>query len=147
MSREKRMNDFYMGVALSCSEMSRAERLKVGAIVVKNDNIISFSWNGTPAGWSNVCEEEVITEYESHTESELITKPEVLHAEENALMKLAKSIESGYGAKMYVTHAPCMQCAKLIYSAGITKVYYREQYRSIKGLEFLQKCNVEVEQL
>lgn len=136
MNREKRMDDFYMRVALSCLEMSRAERLKVGAIVVKNENIVSFSWNGTPAGWDNVCEDENGK-----------TKPEVSHAEENALTKLAGSHESGKDAHIYITHSPCLSCAKLIYNTGISKVYYRHEYRSKDGLDFLTKCGIEVKQI
>jgi len=103
-----RMKKFYMGIADDCAKMSRAVRLQVGAVIVKDNNIISFSWNGMPSGWANCCEEEVVTEYESHTYSILVTKPEVIHAESNAISKLARGIESGDGATMFVTHAPCI---------------------------------------
>ena len=136
--------DAYMDVAERFAQLSSAVRLQVGAIVVKDDRIISIGYNGMPSGWDNVCEEEVITEYESHTDSALVTKPEVLHAESNAVAKLAKSSESGNGATIFVTHAPCIDCAKLIYQSGIATVYYKNDYRSTQGLDFLSKSNVEV---
>ena len=129
------MKKFYMDVAFNAASMSRAKRLQVGAVVVKEGNIISFSWNGTPPGWDNVCEDE---NYK--------TKPEVIHAEENALFKLAKGRESADGAFMFCTHAPCIDCAKGIHSSGIKKVYWRNQYRDCYGIEFLEKCGVEIEQ-
>jgi len=134
----------YMDVAERFAQLSSAVRLQVGAVVVKNNNIISFSWNGMPSGWDNCCEEEIITEYESYTDSALVTKPEVLHAEANAITKLARSSESGAGATMFVTHAPCIDCAKLIYQSGIATVYYKNEYRSTQGLDFLNKSGVEV---
>lgn len=137
----------YMDIACRISELSSAKRLKVGAIAVKGDRIISIGYNGMPSGWSNECEEEVVTEYESYTESDLVTKKEVLHAEQNLIAKLASSSESGQGAEMYITHSPCLECAKQIYSAGISKVYFKQEYRSTDGIEFLIKCKVEVEQL
>ena len=97
-----------------------------------------------PAGWDNTCEEEVITEYESYTDSALVTKPEVIHAESNAISKLARGTESGEGATMFVTHQPCIDCAKLIYQSGIATVYYKNEYRSTQGLDFLNKSGVEV---
>lgn len=137
----------YMDTAERFSALSTAVRLKVGAIVVKDNRIISIGYNGMPAGWDNCCEEEVITEYESHTDCALVTKAEVIHAEANAIAKLAKSHESGMDAEMYITHAPCIECAKQIYSAGIHAVYYRNEYRSNRGLEFLRKCGVSTFQM
>ena len=137
----------YMDIASRISELSSAKRLKVGAIAVKENRIISMGYNGTPSGWSNDCEDEIITEYETYTDSVLVTKKEVLHAEQNLIAKLAGSNESGRGAEMYVTHSPCLECAKQIYSAGISKVYFKQEYRSTDGIEFLKKCKVEVEQL
>ena len=125
-----------MDTAERFSALSSATRLKVGAIVVKNNRIISIGYNGMPSGWSNVCEDE----YDK-------TKPEVLHAEENALCKLAGSNESGQDSEMYVTHAPCMNCARMIYASGVKRVYYRNEYKSKDGIEFLQKCNLEVEKI
>jgi dCMP deaminase len=107
----------FMQTAQTFAELSSAQRLKVGAIVVKDDRIISIGYNGMPAGWSNICED--VTE-----DGSLKTKPEVLHAESNAIAKLARSIESGDGADLFVTHSPCIECAKLIYQAGVRRVYY-----------------------
>ena len=134
--------DAYMDVAERFAQLSSATRLQVGAIVVKDDRIISIGYNGMPSGWDNCCEEEVITEYESHTDSVLVTKPEVLHAESNAIAKLASSHESGKGATLLCTHAPCIDCAKLIYQSGIATVYYKHEYRSTQGLDFLKKSNI-----
>jgi dCMP deaminase len=141
----------YMDVAERFAQLSSAKRLQVGAIVVKDDRIISIGYNGMPAGWDNVCEYEeevLVSEYHKGSWLEktgtLKTKPEVLHAEMNALMKLAKSNESGDRAALFVTHAPCMQCAKGIYQAGITELYYQHEYRSTDGLEFLKKCNLSI---
>jgi dCMP deaminase len=137
----------YMDTAERFGALSTAQKLQVGAIVVKDSRIISIGYNGMPSGWDNVCEDEIITEYESYTDSALVTKPEVIHAEANAIAKLAGSHESGRGAEMYITHSPCLECAKQIYTAGISKVYYKNEYRSMDGLEFLKKCKVEVEQI
>jgi dCMP deaminase len=134
----------YMDVAERFAQLSSAVRLQVGAIVVKDDRIISIGYNGMPAGWDNTCEEEVITEYESYTDSALVTKPEVIHAESNAISKLARGTESGEGATMFVTHQPCIDCAKLIYQSGIATVYYKNEYRSTQGVDFLNKSDVEV---
>lgn len=118
------------------AKLSHARRLKVGAIVVKDDRIVSIGYNGTPAGWDNICEDENYR-----------TIPEVIHAEANAIAKLAKSQESGENSTMFITHAPCVECSKLIFTSGIRKVYFREYYRDQSGLEFLKKCNVEVNQI
>jgi dCMP deaminase len=128
-----------MDIARRTAELSSARRLQVGAIVVKDDRIISIGYNGMPAGWDNNCEHEIGTE--------LKTKPEVLHAEMNALMKLAKSNESGLDSSVFVTHAPCLDCAKGIYQAGIREVYYESDYRDSSGVEFLNKCGVTVEKI
>lgn len=129
----------YMDTAERFSALSTAKRLQVGAIVVKDNRIISIGYNGMPAGWTNVCEWTVDDAMGYDTGK---TKPEVIHAEANAIAKLAKSHESGIDAEMYITHAPCIECAKQIYSAGINTVYYRNEYRSNQGLEFLRKCGV-----
>jgi dCMP deaminase len=143
--------DYYMSIAERTAELSTAKRLQVGAIVVKEDRIVSIGYNGMPAGWTNECEYHV-SEYDEVTKSwyltdETKTKPEVIHAEANAIAKLAKSTESGNGAVMFLTHAPCMDCAKQVYTAGISKVYYKNSYRSTDGINFLNNCKVEVEQL
>ena len=122
--------------------MSTAKRLQVGAIIVKDERIISIGYNGTPSGWDNDCE---YMEYDDNgDELGLKTKPEVLHAETNAIAKLAKSTESGDGAVLFVTHAPCLDCAKLVYQSGINSVLYRNSYRSDAGIQFLKKAGVKV---
>lgn len=143
---KSKMIKAHLDVAARYSELSHAVRLKVGAIVVKDDRIISIGYNGTPAGWDNVCEEKVYS-IGNPNDFSLKTKTEVLHAEENAIAKLAKSNESGLGADIFITHAPCPQCAKLIYAAGISRVFYRHIYRDAAGIEFLQKCGVTVIQV
>ena len=136
----------YMKTAETFGSLSSAKRLQVGAIVVKDNRIISIGYNGMPSGWSNECEEKV---YDTSAEStyQLKTKPEVIHAEANAIAKLARCTESGDNSTIYITHAPCIECAKLIYSSGITNVYYRNEYRSEDGIEFLHKCGLEVEKI
>lgn len=143
---DKRFIDFYMDVAKRTAQLSRAIRLQVGAIVVKDDKIISLGYNGTPSGWDNECEYKHYS-LGNPNDYELKTKPEVLHAERNALDKLAKGTESGLGSIMFVTHAPCLECAKSIYGAGIKEVYYANDYRETNGIEFLTKCNVKVDKL
>ena len=146
-----------MKAAEAYAELSHARRLKVGAIVTKNDRVISIGYNGTPAGWDNNCEIEVRNEFEYYVDNggekynsatiDLLTKDEVIHSEANAIGKLARSSESGEGATMYITHAPCFDCAKLIHTAGINKVFFRQQYRNTDGIRFLNKCNIEVEKI
>ena len=140
----------YMEVAKTFANLSSAKRLQVGAIVVKDDRIISIGYNGTPTGWDNCCEECCDGGgpvgagcYHDHCTGPK-TKPEVIHAESNAISKLARSSESGEGATMFITHAPCMDCAKLIYQSGIFKVYYGTDYRSSVGLDFLQKSGIPI---
>ena len=134
----------FMETAQTFAELSHARRLKVGAIVVKEDRIISIGYNGMPAGWDNTCEDEFLHEDGSTT---LRTKPEVLHAETNAIAKLAKSNDSGNGATMFITHSPCIECAKLIYQSGIDHVMYMQNYRDDAGITFLEKSGVVVEQM
>lgn len=125
------------------AQLSYAKRLKVGAIVVKDNRVTSIGYNGTPAGRPNDCEEIV----EVHEDGGIITKTkeEVIHAEANAIGKLARDGEAGLNSTMFCTHAPCIDCAKLIYSAGITKVYYRNSYRDTKGIDFLETTGVRTE--
>lgn len=145
----------YMKVAETFADLSYARRLHVGAIVVKDDRIISIGYNGMPSGWDNDCEyEEVYSrqvapgdDYEIVHTGNLKTRPEVLHAESNAISKLARSSESGFGADLFVTHSPCLDCAKLIYQSGIKRVYFGHAYRSSEGVEFLKKSGVEVIQV
>ena len=134
-----------MKTAETFAELSHARRLHVGAIVVKDDRIISIGYNGMPAGWDNDCEDQTYDEDGFHIT--LKTKPEVLHAETNAIAKLAKSNESGMGATMFITHAPCLDCAKLIYQSGIGSVLYRDAYRDTSGIKFLEKSGIEVTQV
>jgi dCMP deaminase len=134
----------YMDVAERFAELSLARRLHVGAIVVKDDRIISIGYNGMPSGWDNDCEDKVWTQDGDYT---LKTKPEVLHAETNCIAKLAKSNESGMGATMFITHAPCLDCAKLIYQSGIGSVLYRNSYRDTGGITFLEKSGITVKQI
>ena len=137
--------DAYMKTAETFAELSSARRLHVGALIVKDDRIISIGYNGMPSGWDNNCEDEIwnvpVGDYT------LKSKPEVLHAETNAIAKLAKSTESGLGATLFVTHAPCLDCAKLVYQSGINTVYYRNSYRDENGIQFLQKAGVWVEKI
>ena len=163
--------DLYMDWATRSSQLSHAVRLKVGAVIVKDDSVISYGYNGMPAGWDNNCEDKEFMsgdaggwldpqeieelwpfEETSDLDGEYIgryrlkTKPEVLHAESNAIAKLAKSSQGGSGADIFITHAPCLNCAKLIYQSGISNVYYRNSYRDVAGLEFLKNSGINVEQ-
>jgi dCMP deaminase len=159
----------YNNIAHEVAKMSHARRLQVGAVIVKDDRVISMGYNGMPAGWDNNCEDkewcsgggwlspEEIEEGWPHEGTyldaegntmqgryRLKTKPEVLHAESNAIAKLAKSNDSGEGADLFVTHAPCMDCAKLIFQSGIRRVYFNQNYRDDSGIRFLRASGVEV---
>jgi dCMP deaminase len=133
---KQKWREAYMDVAERFAQLSSAKKLKVGAIVVKEDTIVSIGYNGTPSGWSNKCEDK-----------DGLTVPEVIHAEANCVAKLAKSCVSGQGSAMFVTHAPCIHCAKIIYGAGIGKVYYKNVYRNDEGIKFLKKCGIIVMQI
>ena len=126
------------------SQLSSARRLQVGCVVVKDNTIIGIGYNGMPSGWNNNCEDEITIEEDEKFIKGLKTKPEVLHAETNALAKIARSTNSSDGASMFITHAPCLDCAKLVYQSGIKSVYYRNSYKNTDGIDFLNKCNVEV---
>jgi len=132
-----------MDWARRAAELSHARRLHVGAVIVKDDTVISYGYNGMPAGWDNNCEYEHYT-LGNPNDYELKTRPEVLHAESNAIAKLAKSTNSGLGAELFVTHSPCLECAKLIYQSGIRRVYFSENYRDDSGVKFLEKSGIEV---
>jgi len=136
--------DAFMDTAERFAQLSSAKRLQVGAVVVKDNRIISIGYNGMPAGWTNDCEEVIQL---SDDTVELKTKDEVIHAEANAILKLARDGESGNGSSLFCTHAPCIHCAKLIHGAGISKVYYRESYRDTIGLDFLENCKINVEKV
>ena len=136
----------FMETAETFAKLSSARRLKVGAVIVKDNRIISIGYNGMPSGWDNNCENEL--KWPNGEIQFLETKPEVLHAEANAITKVAKSSESCYNADIYTTTAPCLECAKLIYQSGIKKVYWRTPHlRSRDGLDFLEKCCMEIEQI
>jgi len=140
--KEKFVNAF-MDVAERFAQLSSATRAQVGAIIVKDNRIISIGYNGMPSGWDNCCEDEFQYEDGGH---EFRTKPEVLHAESNAIAKVAQSTESSEGSTMFCTHAPCIDCAKLIYQSGINTLYFKEHYRSNDGLTFLIQGGVHVHQ-
>jgi dCMP deaminase len=109
---------------------------------VKDNTIIGIGYNGMPSGWTNECEMVKHTDFTGTVVT--MSKPEVLHAETNAIAKVAKSTNSTDGATMFITHAPCLDCAKLVYQSGINSVYYRNSYRNDDGIDFLKKCEVEV---
>ena len=145
--------DAHMAAAEVYSKLSSAKRLQVGCVVVKDNTIIGIGYNGMPSGWTNDCEEVVDVDpsdprYDfNNFTKELKTKPEVMHAETNSLAKIARSTNSSEGAALFVTHAPCLDCAKIIHQAGINSVYYRNTYRSTDGIEFLEKCNINVKKV
>jgi len=134
----------YMKTAEVFAECSTATRLHVGAIIVKDERIISIGYNGTPSGWDNNCEDIKINNDGDYV---TVTKPEVLHAETNAIAKLAKFDGSGSDSVLFVTHAPCLDCAKLVFQSGISSVYYRNSYRDNAGVDFLTKAGVKVKQI
>ena len=150
-----------MKAASVYAELSSAVRLHVGCVIVKDNTIIGIGYNGMPSGWDNNCEElEYVLKSEcqqsddwmkksgytetAHGWSKLHSKPEVLHAETNAIAKVSRSTNSSDGATMFITHAPCLECAKIIHQAGIKEVYYKNDYRSQAGIDFLKKCEIEV---
>lgn len=130
----------HMKAAEVYAQLSSAKRLQVGCVVVKDNTIIGIGYNGMPSGWTNECEIEL-------DNGETKTKPEVMHAETNSLAKIARSTNSSDGAALFVTHAPCLDCAKIIHQAGINSVYYRNTYRSTDGIDFLEKCNINVKKV
>ncbi len=136
--------DAHMAAAEVYSKLSSAKRLQVGCVVVKDNTIIGIGYNGMPSGWTNDCEDVIQL---SDDTVELKTKSEVLHAETNALAKIAKSTNSSEDSSLFVTHAPCIDCAKLIYQSGINSIYYRNSYRDEKGIDFLKKAGVIVEKV
>jgi len=136
----------YLRMADEWAQLSKAVRRKVGCLIVKDDQIISDGYNGTPAGFDNTC--EFVNEgFLDRAENKLQTKPEVLHAESNALMKLAKSTNSSKDSTIYLTMSPCFDCAKLIIQAGVLRVVYSEKYRNVEGVEFLRSNNVIAERV
>ena len=137
MASQKKLDQTYMKMAEELSKLSYANRKKVGCLIVKDTQIISEGYNGTPKGFPNECE------FRSYVDEEY-TKPEVLHAESNALTKIARSTNSSDGATLYVTLAPCFECSKLIIQSGIKKVWYKEDYR-LNGLDLLRSAKIDVQ--
>jgi len=138
MASQSKLDEAYLDICKTWSKLSYAKRKKVGCIIVKDGAIISDGYNGTPKGFDNVCE----IEYDGN----LKTKDEVLHAESNAITKLAKSTQSSVGATMYITISPCLGCAKLIIQSGISRVVYKDFYRSDEGIKLLKQAKIKVEQ-
>jgi len=136
MTKQERRDYLYMRMARTWSENSYCVRRKVGALLVKNQMIISDGYNGTPSGFENKCEDENNVSY-----------PYVLHAEANAITKVARSNNSADGATLYVTASPCLECSKLIIQSGIKRVVYGERYRITDGIDLLQKAGIEVVEL
>ena len=134
--KQFKLDQRYLAMAGIWAGNSYCERRKVGAIIVKDKMIISDGYNGTPEGFENVCEDD-----------NGLTKPYVLHAEANAITKVAKSNNSSFGSTLYVTSSPCMECSKLIIQSGIKRVVYMEQYRNTEGLELLQRAGIELLQI
>ena len=136
MDKTKKYDIAYLKMAETWGKLSYCKRRQVGAIIVKNRMIISDGYNGTPRGFENVCEDE-----------ENYTKWYVLHAEANAILKVASSTQSCDGATLYVTLSPCRECSKLIHQSGISRVVYSEAYKDLSGVEFLKKAGVIVNQI
>ena len=136
----------YMQCAKTFAELSHAKRAQVGCIIVKDNRIISIGYNGMPSGWDNDCEDIVRDDRGTTT---LKSKPEVLHAETNAIAKVAQSSDSAAGASLFCTHMPCLDCAKLIHQSGITEVYYRVDYFAARGSgkEFMEKSGIKLEKV
>src|SRR5574344_848428 len=132
MTRKEQFDKHYIEMSLIRAKNSYCKRRQVGALLVKDRMIISDGFNGTPAGFENECEDENYT-----------TKPYVLHAEANAITKIAKSGNNSNGATLYITDAPCIECAKLIIQAGIVRVVYLKEYRNTDGIELLNRANIE----
>lgn len=141
---------FYFDIAERVSELSYARRLKVGAVIVKDHRILSYGYNGTPPGFDNSCEEEVIIDIGGVVHADIpenrewVTKKEVIHAEQNAIVKVARGGDSTDGAVIFITHSPCVECAKLILQSGISEVYYKSDYRSSEGIDLLLKAGIGV---
>lgn len=149
MASQNSLDQTYIQMAKCWSQLSYAKRKKVGCLIVKDGAIISDGYNGTPSGFDNICEYNsfTLTNNGDTVKEKIITKPEVLHAESNAISKLAKSTQSSDGATLYATCSPCLDCSKLIIQAGIVRVVYSEQYRIDDGLKLLKKADIELKYL
>ena len=147
MPSKKNLDKTYLDMAKRWSELSPAVRKKVGCLIVKDNAIISDGYNGTPAGFDNKCEDYVDSHHMLASRAyKLVTKPEVLHAETNAITKLAKSTQSSVGSTMYTTASPCLDCAKLIIQSGISRVVYSELYKNKDGINLLLKAKIKVDE-
>jgi len=146
MPKQIELDITYLKMADEWAQLSKAVRRKVGCLIVRDSQIISDGYNGTPAGFDNTCE-TVNEKFLDRAENKLQTKPEVLHAESNALMKLAKSTNSSKDSTIYLTMSPCFECAKLIIQAGVIRVVYSEKYRNQEGIKFLRSNNVIAERV
>lgn len=140
MANQRKMDILYMDIAYRIAEMSYAERKKVGALIVKDENIVSFGWNGTPHGFDNICENK-------QEDGSLVTKDELIHAEQNALAKAAKGVIPVDGGTLYLTLSPCWYCSGSIIQSGITRVVYCEEYRKPESIDFVKKSGITIEQL
>lgn len=136
MNKLDRYHQLYMDIALRVAKMSHCVRLQVGAVAVRDDRILSMGWNGTPAGFDNVCED-----------ANNVTLDIVLHAESNLLMKIAKSHDSSKDVTIYLTHAPCIHCAKMIHQAEVAEIIFQTEYRGKEGIAFLQQNNIKITKL
>lgn len=132
--KQLKLDTMYIDIAERISQMSYAKRKKVGGVLVRDNNIISFGWNGMPSGYDNCCEND-------NNE----TKPEVLHAELNLFSKLAKSSQASLNSTLYLTLSPCMECAKLIIQSDVSRVVYRDEYRIMNGAYFLHDAGIQIE--
>lgn len=144
MPAQEDLDKTYLKMAEIWSELSKAKRKKVGCLIVKDGAIISDGYNGTPSGLDNNCESIIDLDLNHDCVNNLKTKPEVIHAESNAITKLAKSTQSSEGATMYVTISPCIECSKLIIQSGIKRVVYYKKYRNLEGVNLLNKSGIKV---
>ena len=140
MPSQLELDATYLKIAREWSSLSKAVRKKVGCIIVKDGAIISDGYNGTPSGFDNKCQ----IRHDDHNKRALLTKPEVLHAESNAITKLAKSTQSSNGSTMYITISPCVECAKLIIQSGIVRVVHGGIYKNEAGINLLEKANITI---
>lgn len=145
MATMQETDEMYMGVAILHSRLSKAKRAQVGACLVTDNGTILGGVNGTPRGMDNTCEIVIKTSVPEHLSDMLVTKPEVIHAELQTILKAAREGVSCIGATVYVTLSPCVQCSAMLIQAGVKRVVYKQQYRDLTGIELLQKANVKVE--
>jgi len=143
MAKQSELDDVYMGTAILHSRLSKAKRAQVGAVLVTSHGVTLTGYNGTPSGLPNECENEELDTY--GRVKRLTTKPEVIHAELNCIMKAAREGVSCIGATVYVTLSPCIQCSAMLAQAGIKRVVYKQQYRDDSGVELLKSCGILVQ--